>query len=113
MMSEFVINQNAPVLVELTPGPGEEETSLLDRLKVSPKERAEMSQKALDSALNNIHKMAQWVTTSIKDLAERPSEVEVGFGLTLSSEGNAFIAKVGGQASINVKLKWQREEYKD
>ena len=72
----------------------------------SPEVLAEKSSEALDSAMRTIRGMAERVTTSIQELAARPSEVEVEFGLKLGTEGNAFLAKAGAEAQLTVKLKW-------
>jgi hypothetical protein len=100
-MTTFTINADAPVLVEFAPQPGVRGVSL------KPEDIIGKSAQALDSAMNTIHHMARRVTTTIKDLAERPTEVEVMFGLKLDVEAGAIIAKTGGEASLNVKLKWE------
>lgn len=99
-MPTFTINADAPVLVELAPQPGVRSVSL------TPADLVAQSKQALDSAMNAIHQMAQQVTASLSNLAERPSEVEVTFGLKLNAEAGALIAKTAGEASLNVKLKW-------
>jgi hypothetical protein len=36
--------------------------------------------------------------------------VEVSFGLKLTAEGNAMVAKVGVEATINVTMTWERKK---
>ena len=105
-MSTFTINANAPVLVEFETKPG------IQKVALTPEDILGKSAQALDSAMNTIHHMARRVTATISNLAERPSEVEVTFGIKLNMETGAIIAKVGGEGSINVKLKWELEKEK-
>lgn len=102
-MTIFTINENVPVLVEFTARPGVQQVSL------SPADLAEKSRKALDSAMNTVHHMARRVVDTINKLADKPSVLEVSFGLKLDAETGAIIAKAGAEASINVTLKWERD----
>jgi hypothetical protein len=103
-MTTFIIDEDAPVLVEFTLRPGLREVSL------SPDDIAEKSAKALDSAMNAIHHMARRVSAMIDTLSDRPAEVEVEFSLALDAEAGAMISKAGVEAGFNVKLTWKREE---
>lgn len=103
-MSAFVIDEDAPVLVELTPGPGVRKASL------SVDEIAKKSADALDRAMNTVHHMARRLHATIDALVEPPSEVEAAFGLKFDAESGVLIAKAGLEASINVKLTWKRKE---
>ena len=40
---------------------------------------------------------------------ERPTTVELEFGIKLDAEAGALVARAGAEASFNVKLIWQRE----
>ncbi|HSY15202.1 MAG TPA: CU044_2847 family protein [Jatrophihabitantaceae bacterium] len=40
--------------------------------------------------------------------ANRPSSVEVAFGLTFSGEANVWVMKAGGEVSLTVTLTWDR-----
>jgi len=103
-MTNFISDQNAPILVEFTPTPGVQKTSL------TVAEIAEKSARALDTAMNTIHYMALQVSDTIDALAKRPSQVEVEFGIKLNAESGALIAKAGVEGTLNVKLTWKRKE---
>jgi hypothetical protein len=98
--------ERVPILVELTPRPGLFQVSLAPRL--SPEELAELSDRALDSAMRTVQHMSERVSAMIDDLAGNPDDVKVQFGLTLNVEGQALVAKGGAQAAINVTLVWRR-----
>ena len=101
-MSAFKFDDSAPILVEFT-GPGMRETSF------KPEDLAAKSAQALDAAMNTIHNMARRVTDTVAAMATRPDQVEVAFGLKLETEAGVLIAKVGCEASLNVKLTWQQK----
>ncbi len=108
-MPTFTIDDDAPILVEFAPRPGLQQVAL-----PSPAELAQQSAKALESAMNTIHNMARRVSATVKSLpiAERPSQIEVEFGLKLDAAAGAVIAQAGTEASFTVKLMWERREPK-
>ena len=77
--------------------------------KVSVDQLQEKSAEAIDKAMGTIRAMAVKVMDSVKQLkvSERPTTVEVSFGIKLTAEGDALVARVGGEAYVNVTLTWQ------
>lgn len=74
----------------------------------------ERSQQALDSAMDTIQAMGERVVSTITDMGPRaPKEVEVEFGITLSAEAGALVAKVATEAAFTVKLKWTSDKKSD
>ena len=110
-MSKFTIDEDAPILIEVTPEPGMREVGFLE--KPGPeqlKEMAEKSTQAVNGAMNAIHNMAQRVIATMDTLSNKPSQVEVEFGIKLDLESGALIAKAGGEANLKVKMTWKRDE---
>jgi Trypsin-co-occurring domain 1 len=87
-----------PVLVDFQLGPGVYDVSL------SPADIAQKSVEALNQAMHVIQHMAYRVVTTVRTMPERPSEIEVTFGIVLNMEAGALISKAGAEATINVKL---------
>jgi hypothetical protein len=77
--------------------------------KVPVDQLQEKSAEAIDKAMVTIRGMADKVTESIKKIkvSKRPTTVEVAFGLKLTAEGGALVAKVGGETFITVTLTWE------
>ncbi len=99
---------NDIILVEFPETPGLQPVSIRT---LSVDSLAEKSARAVNQAMNTIRHMAKRTVTSIKGLTDPPDKIEVSFGLTMSGElGSALISSVGAEASINVKMTWQREE---
>lgn len=63
----------------------------------------------LDAVLLRIRKVADAVSTQLKDLSSSPmapAETEVEFGLSVSAEADAVIVKGNGEATFKVKMTW-------
>ncbi len=101
-MTNSTSEQDQPILFEFSIQPGEEEVSIRDL----PRQSAE----ALNQAMGTIKTMARRTMETIDALANKPSEVEVEFGIKISAEAGAIISKAGGEGNITIKLKWTREE---
>jgi len=74
-MSTVHTEERAPILVELTPQPGLLRIRLAPRL--SSEELAELSDKALDSAMLTVQRMSERMGAMIDDLAGNRDEVEL------------------------------------
>jgi hypothetical protein len=79
--------------------------------KFSENDLRERSAKAVENAMGTIQGMSSKVVTSVKKVkaAERPTKVEVSFGIKLTAEGDALVAKIGGEASVTVTLTWEHK----
>lgn len=95
-------DKNEPILIELVEVPGEEEVSL------SSVNVAEKSVEALDNAMQTIKYIAQHAVAMVDELEvpNRPTQVEMEFGVKLDVEANAWIAKARGEGNILIRLTW-------
>jgi hypothetical protein len=107
LMTEFTIDEGAPIRVQLAPVAGARQVAL------SPADLLQKSGQALDSAMDTIHHMARRTKAALDALPEQPSEVEISFGLTLNAAGDAVIAKIGGETTMEVTLTWEQKDEKD
>jgi len=96
------------ILVDLQPVAGVRSVS------IDPKDVIEKSREAIDHAMKSVTSMAKKTVRAIKKIpvSERPHTVSVSFGLKLTAEGNAVVAKAGMEAAINVTMTWERKEDK-
>jgi hypothetical protein len=75
----------------------------------SPESMAEKSAEAIDKAMGTIRAMAAKVTTTMQNIkvSERPNKVSVEFGIKMTADADALVAKVGTEAAIKVTLSWE------
>ena len=97
-------NEHEPILFEFSILPGGEEVS-----RPSVDDLSQRSAEALNQAMGTIKTMARRTLETIDTLANKPTEVEVEFGIKLTVEAGAVISKAGGEGNITVKLKWTRD----
>ncbi len=62
----------------------------------------------LEAALESVTPVAQAVLATLRQA--RPQEVTVEFGLTLSAEAGAIIAKTSSGCHLTVTLHWERDD---
>jgi hypothetical protein len=62
-----------------------------------------------DAAIDAISGSASRIVTKLRGV-ERPVEVTLVFGIKITAEAGAIIAKTGGEANFSVTMKWSAEE---
>ena len=72
----------------------------------SPADLAQKSSEVLDDAMGTIDEMSRRFKSTVEQMTERPSEIEVTFGIKLTAEVGAIISKVGGEAALQVRMLW-------
>ncbi len=103
-MTNDTVEQDEPILFEFSIQPGEEEASL-----PSVRDLPQKSAEALNQAMGTIKTMAKRTLETIDTLTNKPTEVEVEFGIKVDVAAGAIVSKVGGEGNIKVKLKWTRD----
>jgi ABC-type antimicrobial peptide transport system ATPase subunit len=61
----------------------------------------------LETALDTIRTASEAVLDRLKQVGERPCEVEVEFGVQMNAKVGAIIAATEAQGHLRVKVKWQ------
>jgi hypothetical protein len=101
---QFEIAGGGRVLVEVDDQePGVARASRVDDMVVQAKQ-------SLEPALDSIRAMANVALEKLRDLAERPDELEVEFGVRLNAEVGAVIAKTQAEGHLKVRLAWKASE---
>jgi len=97
------------ILVDLGPAPGVRGVAVF-----SVDDLRERSAKAVENAMGTIRAMSEKVVGSLKQIkvSERPTKVEVEFGIKLNAEGDALVAKVGAETAVTVTLTWEHKDEK-
>jgi hypothetical protein len=100
-------DEHGIILVDLGPASGVRGVA-----SFSPEMMAERSAEAIDKAMGTIRAMSVRVVNTIREIkiSERPSKVEVEFGITMTADADALVAKVGTEAAITVTLTWEHKD---
>jgi non-ribosomal peptide synthetase component E (peptide arylation enzyme) len=61
-----------------------------------------------ESALQTIRSVAEGILNQLRSLAEPPDEVAVEFGVKMSAETGAVIAKASTEANFKINLSWKK-----
>ena len=109
MPTQITLDDDTEILVELRQGRG-----VVDVSRGSEKDIAEKSARAFNHAMATIHSVARRTAATIRALkvSEQPDQVEMSFGLKLTSEANALLVNAGVEAQIEVKLVWNNDAKK-
>jgi hypothetical protein len=93
---------------EVAPPAGIEKAGFLTKRKTAG-DTVATARLSFDVALKRIvQENVRTLTEAIDKLANRPHEIELTFGLKATGEaGNIAIAKVGGEASFQLRLLWK------
>ena len=95
----MAIDRNAPILIEIGTKGVKDVANFQEK-----------SVEAIDSAMSTIYSTATHINNTIEALKIKPSQVEVNFGIKVTAESGAIIAKAGGEANFSVKLTWESRE---
>lgn len=63
---------------------------------------------SLERALSDVRDAAAAALGQFQEMASKPDEVEIVFGVKLDAQAGAIIAKTGVQGHFEIKLKWDR-----
>jgi hypothetical protein len=76
-----------------------------------PVEYLEKSKRAIERSMKTVQRMAKKAVKTIQAIpvSERPTKVEFQFGIKMSGEAGAVIAKAGAEAAITVTMTWEHK----
>jgi hypothetical protein len=61
---------------------------------------------SFEEMLQKVKPFCESIITNFRDLSVKPDSASAEFGLKLSAEGNLFIVKAAGEATLKVTLNW-------
>jgi hypothetical protein len=62
----------------------------------------------LEQVLERLGPVVKGIVSQLRAAADWPDEVEVEFGVKLSSDANVIVARMAGEANFRIALKWAR-----
>jgi hypothetical protein len=103
-MTTFTPDENAPLLIEVTPTPGVQEVAAFNSEELAAK-----ADEVMQKVMNAIHATSERFSHMYDNLPDQFTQVELSFGVKVTSEMGALIAKAGLESTFNVKLVWQKK----
>ncbi|GET43307.1 CU044_2847 family protein [Microseira wollei] len=104
---EFPLESGGSILIEV-----DDPASTDSRIGLGNKV-AKNAQQTFESALEKVKPLANAILTKVRGLNEPADEVEVKFGIKLSTQFGAVIASGNSEANCEIILKWKRESNND
>jgi hypothetical protein len=103
---EFPLEDGSTIVVEVNEPEGERGTRRAAR---GTEEEPEKAPQTFEQALSKIRPATEKVITTLRSLIQKPDEVEMEFGFSLSAEAGVIIASASTQANYRVTLRWKGE----
>lgn len=73
-----------------------------------PGEVVQRASQTFEAALSRIKPMASGIVSTLQDLAQRPDEIQVEFGVKLSANAGAVLAAAGVEGNYRVTVIWKK-----
>ena len=102
---EFQVDDGDSILVEVE----DVESDELTPASKVPGEIAIRAEKTFGEALERIEPMIHKIKDKLDAATQPADEVEVKFSVKLSGELGAVLTKVGGEATYEITLRWQKK----
>ena len=71
-------------------------------------EIAARAKQTFEQALEQVKPGAEIMIEKLRTMTVKPDEMEITFGLKMSTEAGAFIASASAEANFTVKLRWNQ-----
>jgi hypothetical protein len=100
---EFPLEGGGTVFVEV------DEVRISDgvvRRGLSPTDLVSKTDQTLEAAFARVRPVAVALVSGLRDLVDAPDEIQVSFGVRLSGEVGAVIAKTSADANFEVVMRW-------
>jgi len=74
-----------------------------------PEEATARATETLEAAIGRVRPTVDAVVSSFRDSLQVPTEIEVEFGIVLTAEAGAVIARTQGEVHFQVTVRWSRD----
>ncbi len=98
---EFLLEEGGSIVVEID----EPETG--GTVRAGREDKIEKARETFEDALNKVLPATKTVVEKLRDMASKPDEIEVTFGVNLSTMAGAVIASASATANFGVTVRWK------
>jgi hypothetical protein len=75
-------------------------------VRAGREDKIEKARETFEDALGKVLPAARTVVEKLRTMASRPDEIEVTFGVNLSTMAGAFIASASAASNFSVTVRW-------
>jgi hypothetical protein len=68
------------------------------------------TKKKLGELLDVITPISESIISSVNKLSKKPDSITAEYGLSITAEGNLFVVKAAGEASLKVTFQWSSDK---
>lgn len=94
---EFPLEEMGTVIIEVHEPDGP--------IRAGAKEKVEQAKETLEAALNKVLPATKSVVEKVSQASSKPDEIEICFGINLSTVAGSFIA-ASAEANFSVTMRW-------
>ncbi len=99
---EFPLEEGGSIVVEI------EEPETGGTVRAGRDDKIEKARETFEDAPNKVLPATKTVVEKVRDMASKPDEIEVTFGVNLSTMAGAVIASASAAANFGVKVRWRK-----
>jgi hypothetical protein len=96
----FPLEEGGNIVIEID----EPETG--GTVRAGREDTIEKAKETFEEALNKVLPATKTVVEKLRNMGSRPDEIEVAFGVNLSTMAGAFIASASAGANFGVTVRW-------
>jgi Trypsin-co-occurring domain 1 len=97
---EFPLEEGGSIVVEID----EPETG--GTVRAGREDTIEKARETFEDALNKVLPVTKTVVEKLRSMTSKPDEIEVTFGVNLSTMAGAVIASASAEANFSVTVRW-------
>jgi hypothetical protein len=75
-----------------------------------PDEVVATAAESFEAGLERLRPLARVIVVKLQDIADRPAEIGVEFGLKMNLEAGLIVARAASEANFTVSLRWKRAD---
>jgi hypothetical protein len=97
----FPLEDGSHVVIELD----EEETA--GTVRAGRYDKIEKAKETLEEALNKVLPATKSVLNKLRSMDHRPDEMEIAFGIKITTAAGAILASASAEANFDITLRWK------
>jgi hypothetical protein len=101
---EFSLEEGGSLVVEI------DEPDLGGTVRAGRGETIDKARETLENALNKVLPATRSVVEKVRSLSSKPDEIEITFGINLSTVAGAFIASASAGANFGITVRWSEQK---